>query len=647
VSLTNNDNNTDTAVVPSSSLDDNDTSQALDPFALSNALNSTNTTLNLTALQELGAWESWVNGFGGESIWKRATSQIDALLVSNTDASDIVASPKSGYFQTLIARAGRLLLLERSNSDDSESDSESSNTIAALQESNEDIDSIGGGRQPQQQGLFMEQAQQAIADIQGVSLGEAADLVEKAAGLAANLVQVAERVLRQGYVKNEHQYETDEPLAAAPVSKDSRALFADFQSARHVELSPQLQYAASMGLLAGAIYEQTLPRCHRLGHSLVAEGLSGNVRWMVTDALTNTSAFAEDAEENELILVRTITIRGFDASDEIVDREKILLQITSAKPTAIKSAKGVVVHSGLLEIAREIYPDIKPYIQWTAPNHRIVLNGHSIGGALSLLLLFLLTADMGSEFVRDNVARVYTFGSPPVVGGDGGGGEDKGLLVSDDDDDDACEILNAISIPASMVHGFVQPWDPVVRLFTQFDALYPLVSDLGDDGFTPFASGPPRTLRPIAKRIFEAWEKWPEFRDNYRDAGKLPYRSVGIQHILVPEPTRYLADRFVAVNIQVPPIEAILRISATELMPALAVVFPLDEFEISFVPQAIRSFVHHFYPAYGDPVVEYVAKRLEKEAKRASSKSQFDGLDETKAVEQSVDSFLGGQWLQG
>jgi hypothetical protein len=29
-------------------------------------------------------------------------------------------------------------------------------------------------------------------------------------------------------------------------------------------------------------------------------------------------------------------------------------------------------------------------------------------------------------------------------------------------------------------------------------------------------------------------------------------------------------------------------------------------FEISFVPQAIRSFVHHFYPAYWYPLADYV-----------------------------------------
>jgi hypothetical protein len=45
---------------------------------------------------------------------------------------------------------------------------------------------------------------------------------------------------------------------------------------------------------------------------------------------------------------------------------------------------------------------------------------------------------------------------------------------------------------------------------------------------------------------------------------------------------------------------------------ALTKAFPLDVFEISYVPQAIRSFVHHFYPAYSAPMVDYV-KRLGRE----------------------------------
>jgi hypothetical protein len=159
-----------------------------------------------------------------------------------------------------------------------------------------------------------------------------------------------------------------------------------------------------------------------------------------------------------------------------------------------------------------------------------------------------------------------------------------------------------------MVIGFNQPWDPIVRLFTDYDPLYPLLGDLGKDGNTLYASGPPRTLRPLTRAIVESWEGWPRFRDSFRATVNQSYESIGVQHLLLPEPIRYISDRLVAVNVQIPPVDSVLRISADELLPALDATFPLDVFQISFVPVTIRSFVHHFYPAYGFPIVEFTER---------------------------------------
>ena len=204
--------------------------------------------------------------------------------------------------------------------------------------------------------------------------------------------------------------------------------------------------------------------------------------------------------------------------------------------------------------------------------------------------------------------KVFTFGSPPVAVLNGS----KSTIPLQQLH---CDILDAFDLPASLVSGYIQPWDPVVRLFSDIDALYPLVGNLGKDGNTPFADGPPRTLRVILKSVVEAWDGWPRFRQNFQGTGNQTYTCVGVQHILLPDPTRYLADRFLAVNIPVSPVETVLRMSnARELYPALVSVFPLDVFEVSFVPQAIRSFVNHFYPAYGFPLVDYV-KELQRQSK--------------------------------
>lgn len=120
-----------------------------------------------------------------------------------------------------------------------------------------------------------------------------------------------------------------------------------------------------------------------------------------------------------------------------------------------------------------------------------------------------------------------------------------------------------------------------------------------------------RTLRPILKSILENWEGWPSYRDNAKAKLGQDYRGVGEQFLFLPEPIRYLTDRLVSVNIAVPEIDAVYTISSRDLLPALAEVFTLDTFQISLIPVAIRSFVHHFYPAYDAPIVAFVKSVIE------------------------------------
>jgi hypothetical protein len=88
----------------------------------------------------------------------------------------------------------------------------------------------------------------------------------------------------------------------------------------------------------------------------------------------------------------------------------------------------------------------------------------------------------------------------------------------------------------------------------------------------------------------------PRLREVARNKMGQNFQSVGKQYLLLPDPTRYLTDRLVSVNIPVPSINSVLQVSSQELLPALNEVFLLDTFGISTVPVAIRSFVHHFFP---------------------------------------------------
>ncbi|KAL3902323.1 MAG: hypothetical protein SGILL_010865, partial [Bacillariaceae sp.] len=428
----------------------------------------------------------------------------------------------------------------------------------------------------------------------------------------------------------------------------TQPLFGAYQTAERIE---PYQYesviikGAEMGVLAGSIYEDSLERTHELGHSLVANGTTANVAWMVTDSIDYESRYkagkagfesASVMQGEDPIFVRTITIRGFDASDDTVDREALLNDICTGAPVPLDEATSdkVLFHIGLLSVAKEVYADIKKYIDWASPRHKIVLNGHSVGGSLSILLLLLMTSELGVDYVQKRILRVFAHGSPPVAAM-------VDPVTASGMDPNICPIMDAFDLPSDLVYGFVQPYDPVVRLFSDVDALYPLVDDLGADEVTLYATGPRRSLRPIVRAIFASWEGWPAFRDNWKGTNQ-QYQSVGTQHLLMPEPLRYLNDRFFSVNVGVPPVEAIVRVSSRELLPALNDAFPLDVFQVSLLPQAVRSFLHHFYPAYDTTIADYAAKiTKEKEAEAVMKRKTPAELEnEKQASNQKLKSVL-------
>lgn len=592
-------------------------------------------TLLTEASPQLTQWEKWMSLTSNSGASKRKRKEDQPQLVPVVEQEQSSTTPTTNTLA--------------STSQQSSSSSSSSSQPSPLELWLSDASGLVGPRNIQ---TLIAQASSVLSYTRNetATLINAVNLTEMTQ-LATSLVDVAERLKllrREGSSKSagatkkqESQQSSSSSSSSTSSSSSSSALFSDFSSATPIlAYSPTLSKAAEMGGLAGAIYEETLERTHDCNHSLVAQGLLSNIEWMVTDAIMDANDFENNTatkSKQQPILVRTLTIRGFDASDERVDREELLNQICSAgaqvlaspsqstssssnnnpssssTPSLLSFAKQpLLFHSGLLQLANDIYSKVlQPYlVEQTAPTHKFILNGHSVGGSLALLLLMLLTAEKGVDYVRDRLLRVYTFGSPPIVAIPRS--SSKKTTSATDSNPYSCEILTSMNLPGDLVHAFVQPWDPVVRLFSEIDALYPLIGDLGEDGFTPYATGPPRTLRPLLKRVLESWEGWPKFREIYRSYGSNEYRSVGIQHVLLPEPVRYVADRFIPVNVGVPPIASIWQLSSSQLLPALASVFPLDVFEISLVPQAIRSFVHHFYPAYNAPIQDYV-RRLEKE----------------------------------
>ena len=73
---------------------------------------------------------------------------------------------------------------------------------------------------------------------------------------------------------------------------------------------------SEMAVLAGTIYAgDVVEEVNGLDHSVVARGISQNVRWVVTDHVHKGK------------LERVVTIKGFDATDQGVDREELVVDI--------------------------------------------------------------------------------------------------------------------------------------------------------------------------------------------------------------------------------------------------------------------------------------------------------------------------------
>jgi len=461
---------------------------------------------------------------------------------------------------------------------------------------------------------------EAMAIEQGLDVSEAAKQARETTDYTAKFFNAANGVLLSGYVRGgldkvdfigELAKGIDIPIPGQPEAV--KPLFGAYNTARSIpkaEYHQTVEKGAEMAELAGAMYSDPKLITDKLGYAIVANGTTADVVWMVTDSIGYEEDYlvssSDQVTERIPTLIRTVTVRGYDASDETVDRERLLNRLCTANPVLLgEGNKNVFFHGGLLDVAEELYLQISPLIQLAGPTHKIVFNGHSIGGSLAILLLFLLTEHHGDTFVREKVLRTFTFGSIPVAFFAG---------TANTTEDIDCPILRSYGLPASMIYGYVQPWDPIARLFSPIDAMYPLVDDLGEDGVSLYASGPNRALRPIIRSILESWEGWPTLRTNLLGSAVVQdYESIGIQHLLLPDPSRYLTDRLLTVNVGAPPLEEVIRISPVELYSALEDIFPLDTFSISYVPAAVRSFIHHFFPAYEQGLKNYVERETIRE----------------------------------
>jgi hypothetical protein len=138
---------------------------------------------------------------------------------------------------------------------------------------------------------------------------------------------------------------------------------------------------------ARAIYDDapSIKRTH--GDSTEVHELAGcRVQFAVVDDRQNA--------------VQWIALRGtFNPRNALVDgRMKV----------AWEPRLNAYIHSGFLRAAREAYDAIRPMLD---PARQIRITGHSLGGAVAVILTALLAEDRG----RFTIGRTVTFGQPMVT----------------------------------------------------------------------------------------------------------------------------------------------------------------------------------------------------------------------------------------
>lgn len=107
------------------------------------------------------------------------------------------------------------------------------------------------------------------------------------------------------------------------------------------------------------------------------------------------SYFIATDDANKSLL---ITVRGTsNIENAMVD---VALKLTPDKKA------GISLHNGFASAAQAIYAEVKPYIK---PGYQIDTTGHSLGGAVALILAMYLDVDHYS------MGHVITFGQPKVT----------------------------------------------------------------------------------------------------------------------------------------------------------------------------------------------------------------------------------------
>ncbi|GBF94188.1 hypothetical protein Rsub_07175 [Raphidocelis subcapitata] len=218
------------------------------------------------------------------------------------------------------------------------------------------------------------------------------------------------------------------------------------------------------------------------GLSLVAHGRNDFTSWFVADGAIDAAAFARRALSERSAAAaalppppprreRFVLLRGVQWSAPDLDTPKMARALARVWPRPLAGARReVVAHDGAAEMAAVLFDQLRPYLDHADDaGIPVVFGGHSLGGALSKLLmaLYRIHARRHGGFTWPDgqpAPSCYTFGSPPVLAhADGGGGH---------------RVLSLLGLSPAQLRNFVLQGDPVPRAMLSVDPAFQLLSGL-------------------------------------------------------------------------------------------------------------------------------------------------------------------------
>jgi hypothetical protein len=282
----------------------------------------------------------------------------------------------------------------------------------------------------------------------------------------------------------------------AATSSDSLTGRGSIEEVRRNATLQEIQDGAKMARLAAGCYRDFSAAAAEEGLFFVAEGWTEYTRWCIADELKGGT-----------VIKRHVLVRGVElkVGDHPIDRMGLWSKLAQCWPVPFErhftpASYPLVVHQGVAEVAEGVWEQVRTFVQHRPKASYIVFGGHSMGGAVGMLLMCYCRTRLNMS--ASMILPSYTFGAPPVVAYDvmaaGVSLSDKSKTTlptgrsksnsppslynsveskvttseASSDCDTVCDALSAVQLPPHHVHQFVQGLDVIPRCFLTVDPIW-------------------------------------------------------------------------------------------------------------------------------------------------------------------------------